>query len=63
MQENFNNISNFTIEDVENYANSKHIESYYYTYSISLDGENIMLSMNISGKKYENEKEHEINLK
>lgn len=30
---------------------------------ISLDGENIMLSMNISGKKYENEKEHEINLK
>ena len=41
MQENFNNIASFTIEDIENYADSNHIESYYYTYSISLDGENI----------------------
>ncbi len=41
MKENFNNISSFTIEDVENYADSDHIESYYYTYGISLDGENI----------------------
>ena len=41
MQENFNNISSFSIEDIENYANSNHIKSYYYTYGISLDGENI----------------------
>ena len=41
MQENFNNIASFTIEDIENYADSNHIESYYYTYSISLDGKNI----------------------
>ncbi len=41
MQENFNNISNFTIEDIKKYANSEHIESYYYTYNISLNGKNI----------------------
>ena len=41
MQENFNNISSFTIEDIKNYADSDHIKSYYYTYGISLDGENI----------------------
>ena len=41
MQENFNNISSFSIEDIKNYADSNHIKSYYYTYGISLDGENI----------------------
>ena len=41
MEETFSNISSFNIEDIENYAKSDHIESYYYTYSISLDGNNI----------------------
>lgn len=41
MQENLDNISSFTIEDITNYASSKHITSYYYTYTISLNGNNI----------------------
>lgn len=41
MQEDFNKITSFTVEDIDNYADSKHVESYYCTYSISLDGENI----------------------
>ena len=41
MKEKFNNISSYTIEDVKNFADSKHIKSYYYTYTISLNGNNI----------------------
>lgn len=41
MKEKFNNVSSYTIEDVKNFATSKHIESYYYTYSVSLNGNNI----------------------
>lgn len=41
MQEKFSDIESYTVEDVKNYANSEHIESYYYTYSISLNGNNI----------------------
>lgn len=37
----FANITSYTIEDVINFAESDHIESYYYTYSISLNGNNI----------------------
>lgn len=37
----FENIESYTIEDVESFAGSDHIESYYYTYSISLNGNNI----------------------
>ena len=37
----FDNISSYTISDIEKYAESEHIESYYYTYDISLNGNNI----------------------
>ena len=40
-KEKFDNISSYTIEDVEKFAESTHVESYYYTYSISLNGNNI----------------------
>lgn len=40
-KEKFDNISSYTISDVEKFAESEHIESYYYTYSISLNGDNI----------------------
>ncbi len=35
------NISAYTVDDVNNFGTSNHIESYYYTYSISLNGNNI----------------------
>ena len=40
-KEKFNNISTYTVSDIENFAKSDHIESYYYTYSISLNGKSI----------------------
>lgn len=40
-KEKFSNISSYTIDDVKKYAESNHIESYYYTYSISLNGNSI----------------------
>lgn len=40
-QEKISNISSFTIEDVKDFANSDYVESYYYTYTISLNGNNI----------------------
>ena len=49
-KEKFNNISSYTVEDVKKFAESKHIESYYYTYNISLNGNNI--------EKAENESEN-----
>ena len=41
MKEKFNNISTYTIDDVKKYADSEYIKSYYYTYNISLNGNNI----------------------
>ena len=41
MKEKFNNVSSYTASDVEKFADSNYIESYYYTYNISLDGNNI----------------------
>lgn len=41
MKDAFNNIESYTIEDVKNFGESEHIESYYYTYSIGLNGNNI----------------------
>ncbi len=41
MKEKFEDISTYTISDVEKYADSDYIESYYYTYNISLNGNNI----------------------
>lgn len=40
-KEAFEDIETITIEDVENFAQSNHVESYYYTYGISLNGNNI----------------------
>ena len=40
-KEKFENIASYTIEDVKTFAEAKHIESYYYTYSFSLNGNNI----------------------
>lgn len=40
-KERFENIASYTIDDVKSFADSKHIESYYYTYSISLNGNSI----------------------
>lgn len=36
-----NTITSYTIDDVKNFAESDHIENYYYTYNISLNGNNI----------------------
>ena len=40
-KEAFNNIEQLSIEDIENYANSKYVKSYYYTYTVSMDSSNI----------------------
>ena len=40
-KEKFENIATYTIDDVKSFAEAKHIESYYYTYSFSLNGNNI----------------------
>ena len=41
VKEKFNNISSYTISDVEKFGESDLIESYYYTYNVSLNGSNI----------------------
>ena len=41
MKEKFSNINSYTISDVEKFAKSSHIKSYYYTYNISLNGKSI----------------------
>ena len=40
-RERFDNISSYTISDVEKFADSDYIESYYYTYSVGLNGNSI----------------------
>ncbi len=40
-RERFDNIESFTISDVESFSDSEYIESYYYTYSVGLNGNNI----------------------
>ncbi len=40
-REKFDNIASYTISDVESFADSDYIESYYYTYSVGLNGDNI----------------------
>lgn len=37
----FHNMSSYTIDDVKKYAQVQHIEGYYYTYQIGLNGNNI----------------------
>ena len=41
MKEKFNNVSSYTISDIKSFAKNNHIKSYYYTYGISLNGNNI----------------------
>lgn len=40
-KEKFENIASYTVGDVKTFAESDHIESYYYTYSLSLNGNSI----------------------
>ncbi len=40
-REKFDNIASYTISDVESFADSDYIESYYYTYGVGLNGNNI----------------------
>lgn len=40
-KDKFDNIESYTIEDVVEFSKNEHIESYYYTYEISLNGNNI----------------------
>lgn len=40
-KEKFENIATYTVDDVKSFADSDYIESYYYTYSISLNGKTI----------------------
>lgn len=40
-KESFENIETYTIDDVESFAESEYITSYYYTYSFSLNGKDI----------------------
>ena len=37
----FNDIEGLTVEEVEKYGNSKYVDSYYYTYEISMDAKDI----------------------
>ena len=41
VREKFNNVASYTIDDVKKFADSDYIKSYYYTYNISLNGNNI----------------------
>ena len=40
-KEKFENIASYTVDDIKSFAENDHIESYYYTYSFSLNGNNI----------------------
>ncbi len=40
-REKFDNIASYTISDVLSFADSEYIESYYYTYGVGLNGNNI----------------------
>ncbi|MBQ3511533.1 MAG: ABC transporter permease [Bacilli bacterium] len=40
-KEKFENIATYTIDDIKSFAEVENIKSYYYTYSLSLNGNNI----------------------
>ncbi len=40
-KEKFENIASYSVDDVKTFAENDHIESYYYTYSFSLNGNSI----------------------
>ena len=50
----FENIETYTIEDVKNFAESDYIEDYYYTYSLSLNGNNIEKAESEVDDKFQN---------
>ena len=54
IKEKFNDIASYTIDDVKKFAESDYIKSYYYTYNISLNGNNI--------EKAENESSNDSNI-
>ena len=41
IKEKFNNIATYSISDIESFADSKYVSSYYYTYSVGMNGSNI----------------------
>lgn len=41
MSDKFGQMESYTISDIENFADSEHVEGYYYTYGTSLNGSNI----------------------
>lgn len=41
MKEQFSNLSSLTVEDLENYSDSKYVKNYYYTSNISLNSNNL----------------------
>jgi len=41
MTDRFGQMESYTVDDIKNFASSEHIENYYYTYSTSLNGNNI----------------------
>ena len=41
MIEEFNNIKPVSVEEIEKYGDSKYVTSYYYTYTLSMNGSNI----------------------
>ena len=54
MKDKFDSISSYTISDVEKFADSDYIEKYYYTYNISLNGNNIKKAENETSNKDSN---------
>ena len=53
-REKFNNVSSYTIDDIKNFGISEYILSYYYTYNVSLNGNNIEKAENESDSKRPN---------
>lgn len=53
-KEKFENINAYTIDDVKSFAESDHIENYYYTYTFSLNGNNIEKAEIETDSKFEN---------
>lgn len=41
MKDKFSNMASYSVSDIENFATSEHIKGYRYTYSTSLNGNNI----------------------
>lgn len=40
-KEKFDNIESYSVSDIDTFSKNKHIKSYYYTYELSLNGDNI----------------------